>query len=66
MAGRGRSEEENYETEEITSTQKILDLTKIKDKVETQQTMKHPIAPLTPSHCRNKKTGMFFTQCIIT
>lgn len=39
--------------------QKILDLNKTKDNVEAQETMKHPIASVTPSHSRNKKTGMF-------
>lgn len=39
--------------------QKILDLSKIKDNVEAQETMKHHIALVTPSHSSNKKTGMF-------
>lgn len=40
------------------SMQKILDLTKRKDNIEAQETMKHPIACVTPSHSRNKKTEM--------
>lgn len=43
----------------MTSMQKILDLSKIKDHVEAQETMKHHIAPVTPSHSRSKKTGTF-------
>lgn len=45
--------------------QKILDLTKIKDKVEAQE-VKDPIASVLPSYCRNKKIGMFLHNAFYT